>query len=473
MIEAVWMIARLAGGLASVFLAGYALFVLVTPGRAAFSPGERFSLAYGLGSLGLTLWMLALTFFQVPYSLGTIAAPWLAVVLAGAGPAWRRGWPREDGRAILRCGRGLVTLGCSLNFSRLERMFLLLLLAAFGFGLLRAALYPVWAWDAVATWGLKAKAFYLGRGLDFSRFEAHNYYPNLIPLLMSYLYFWLGGVQDSLVKAIFPLWGGAVAVLFYSLLRRLQVGRTEALGATTYLVLNGVTFLVHLFIAYADLALTFYQLAAAGLIYLWLRDEAPAGSGPLLVCCCGGLAWSKYEGWPLVLITFLAAGLTLVWLRPPRFWKRLLSLMVLGVGAWSFTLPWRFYVSLQGMQAGGDHIGGFYLHQLTAGAWQVLQALFWPPYFGLLWPAIFLSLILAGRDLWRTALIFLGLFIMGNLAALCLAYALVPASPAEFPLYVRATVDRLLLHVAPASALIFSAPLASRTTSPRWCGNFI
>ena len=77
-----------------------------------------------------------------------------------------------------------------------------------------------------------------------------------------------------------------------------------ALGAAAFLVLNGATFITHLFIAYADLALTYYQLAAAGLLYLWLREEAPAGSGPLIACMFGGMAWSKYEGWPLVLITF-------------------------------------------------------------------------------------------------------------------------------------------------------------------------
>ena len=46
-----------------------------------------------------------------------------------------------------------------------------------------------------------------------SKFEAHNYYPNLVPLLMAYLYFWLGGVADHLVQAVFPLWGGGIVVL--------------------------------------------------------------------------------------------------------------------------------------------------------------------------------------------------------------------------------------------------------------------
>ncbi len=105
-------------------------------------------------------------------------------------------------------GRLLVTFGLRSDFSRLEKLLLLLLLAAFGFGLLRAVSYPIWAWDALSTWGLKAKAFYLAQGLDMSRFEAHNYYPNLVPLLMAYLYFWLGSVADHLVQSRLPPVGG-------------------------------------------------------------------------------------------------------------------------------------------------------------------------------------------------------------------------------------------------------------------------
>jgi hypothetical protein len=461
MISETWMVLRLAAGLAFIEVTGYALLVFILPRQARFTSLERFGLAFGLGSLSLTLWMLVLTFFQVAYSLEMIIGPWVLLASPAGWLAWKRGWARQDGRALVAGGRFLVTLGQGSDFSFLEKLFLLLLLAAFGFGFFRAVSYPIWAWDALSTWGLKAKAFYLAQGLDMSRFEAHNYYPNLVPLLLAYLYFWLGSVADGLVKAVVSLWGGGIVVLFFSFLRRLGASRAQALGGAAFLVLNGAAFIMHLFIAYADLALTYYQLATVGLLYLWLRDEAPAGSGPLIACMCGGMAWSKYEGWPLVLITFLAAGLTLVRLRPPRLSRRLLSLVLMGSGGWFFSLPWKLFVGLQGLEVGGDHIGGFYLQQFLLGTWLVFKALVWIPYFGLLWPAIFLSFILAGRSVERTPVLFLGLLVAGNLAAIALAYGLVPASPAEFPMYVRATVDRLLLHVAPASALIFSVPLSA------------
>lgn len=70
--------------------------------------------------------------------------------------------------------------------------------------------------------------------------------------------------------------------LLYALLRRLDLSRGQALGVILFLATSGVTFITHLFIAYADLPLTFYALGAAGLIYLKLTEDAPSGSLPSL-----------------------------------------------------------------------------------------------------------------------------------------------------------------------------------------------
>ena len=52
MIEIPWMLLRLAVGLGSIEVAGYALLVLMLPRRSTFTPMERLALAFGLGSLG-------------------------------------------------------------------------------------------------------------------------------------------------------------------------------------------------------------------------------------------------------------------------------------------------------------------------------------------------------------------------------------------------------------------------------------
>ena len=90
----------------------------------------------------------------------------------------------------------------------------------------------------------------------------------------------------------------------------------SALGVTAFFGLNGITFITHLHIVYADLAFTYFALGALGLIYLWLKDIAPPRTLPLAALFFAGLPWSKFEGAPLAGTILLAAGLTLLWLRP-------------------------------------------------------------------------------------------------------------------------------------------------------------
>ena len=267
----------------------------------------------------------------------------------------------------------------------------------FLYALPRAALYPMWAWDAVATWGCKARIFYNTKGLDLICIDAHNYYPNLIPLLLSYLYFALGQVNDYLVNAIFPLWGALLLGLLYSLSTRLGLSRRSALGLTAFLALNGTVFIVHLYIAYADLPLAFFTLGGAALLYLWLADAAPRGSLTLAACFLAGMAWCKYEGPPLAATLILAAALTLVWLRPARWVRRLGQLSIPLAGLVVGYLPWRLFIVQQKLEIGADHIQGFYPHQMVQGIYYLLAGLVEPFYFGFLWPALALALILAGQ----------------------------------------------------------------------------
>lgn len=451
MIETVAALARLFLGLGAVFFLGYAWLTLLVPSPQDFTPGERAAFSFGVGTLGLTFWMLALTWWGIPFSLRLILGPPLVLAIIFL---------------LLPRGRAAVSQDLQglhfLPHAKLggwDWLFLGLLGGMFIYALLRATLYPMWAWDAVATWGCKARIFYSSRGLDLTCIDAHNYYPNLIPLLLSYLYFCLGQVNDSLAQAVFPLWGALLLTLLYSLAGRLGLRRGQALGLIAFLALNGTVFIVHLYIAYADLPLTFYTLGGAGLLYLWLAEAAPRGSLTLAACCLAGMAWCKYEGPPLAATLVLAAGLTLAWLRPERWLRRLSCLIAPLAGLIVGYLPWRFFIVQQKLEIGADHIQSFYPQQLVKAVFYLLAGLAEPFYFGLLWPALALAFIFAGKRLWRSPRLFLALFVVGNLAAILLAYAVAPTAAAEFPAYVRATLDRLLLHLTPVAALFLALSL--------------
>ncbi len=459
MIEPAVSVLRLLLGLGAVFFLGYAWLTLLVPRPRDFTCFERAAFGFGVGTLALTFWMLALTWDEVPYSLARILGPPLALAAALLlAPRGRRAL-REDVRA-LRVRPGITWRGW-------DWLFLGLLALVFLYALPRAALYPMWAWDAVATWGCKARIFYVSQGLDLTCIEAHNYYPNLVPLLLSYLYYALGQVNDSLAKVIFPLWGALLLGLLYSLAARLGLSRRRALGLAAFLALNGTIFIVHLYIAYADLPLAFFALGGAGLLYLWLADAAPRGSLTLSACCLAGMAWCKYEGPPLAATLLLAAGLTLIWLRPARWLRRLGQLSIPLAGLVLGYLPWRLFIIQQKIEIGADHIQGFYPHQMVQSLYYLLAGLANPFYFGFLWPALALGLIFAGQRLWRSPMLFLALFVGGNLAAIILAYALAPTSAAEFPGYVRATLDRLLLHLTPTAALLLALTLKDLFPTPK------
>jgi hypothetical protein len=455
MIDTGLALLRLLFGLIAIFFLGYAWLTRLLPQPRDFTFGERTAFSFGVGVLGLTLWMLALTWVGIPFGLGMILGPPLALAVIFLLTPRGRAALSQDMREFRFLPRK--------KLGSWEWLFLGLLGAVFFYALLRAALYPMWAWDAVATWGCKAKIFYTSRGIDLACIDAHNYYPNLVPLFLSYLYFCLGRVNDALVKVVFPLWGALTLILLGSLGMRLGLRRRQALGFAAFLALNGTVFIVHLYIAYADLPLAFYTLAGAGLLYLWLADAAPHGSLPLAACCLAAMAWCKYEGPPVAATLILAAALTLLWLRPPRWLKRLGYLSIPVAGLLAGYLPWRLFVIHQQIASGADHIQGFYPHQLAEAVSYLLVALAGPFHFGLLWPALVLAFIFAGRQLWRSPRLFLALFVVGNLAAILLAYGVAPTSAAEFPAYVRATLDRLLLHFTPVAALFLALGLKDMT----------
>jgi hypothetical protein len=458
MIETAVTWLRLLLGLGAIFFLGYAILTLLVPRPRDFTCLERAAFSFGAGALALTLWMLALTWWGVPFGFGRILGPALALaaVLLLA-PRGRRA-VREDVRAFQVRPR--------IELDGWEWLFLGLLGMVFLYALPRAALYPLWAWDAVATWGCKARIFYSTRGLDLTCIDAHNYYPNFIPLILSYLYFALGQVNDSLVQAIFPLWGALLLGLLYSLAARLGLSRGRALGLAAFLALNGTVFITHLYIAYADLPLAFFTLGGAGLLYLWLAGAAPRGSLTLSACCLAGMAWCKYEGPPLAATLLLAAALTLAWLRPAGWVRRLRRLSVPLAGLVLGYLPWRLFMVQQQLEIGADHIQSFYPHQMIEAIYYLLAGLVEPYYFGLLWPALALALIFSGKRWWRSPRLFLALFVGGNLLAIILAYAVAPTSAAEFPAYVRATLDRLLLHLTPVAALLLALGLKDLDPAP-------
>ena len=96
----------------------------------------------------------------------------------------------------------------------------------------------------------------------------------------------------------------------------------------------------------------------------------------------------------------------------------------------------------------------------------LLGGLLEPFYFGFLWPAVLLAAIVAGRRLWRSPTLFPALFIIGNLACRASGLRRGPHLRRRIPRYVRATLDRLLLHLTPTATLLLALGLKDLRGEP-------
>jgi hypothetical protein len=96
-----------------------------------------------------------------------------------------------------------------------------------------ALLFPIRFWDAIACWSLKGRAFFIDAGI-IPFFKSHDYqfahlsYPLYLPLMQTWIYTWMGKINENLIKVIFPLFHLSGLFIFYYLFRQ-KYGRVIAI----------------------------------------------------------------------------------------------------------------------------------------------------------------------------------------------------------------------------------------------------
>jgi hypothetical protein len=87
-----------------------------------------------------------------------------------------------------------------------------------------ALLFPIRFWDAISCWSLKGRAFFIDKSI-IPFYISHQYqfshlsYPLYLPLTQTWIYLWLGRINENLVKIIFPIFYLSVLFIFYYLFR--------------------------------------------------------------------------------------------------------------------------------------------------------------------------------------------------------------------------------------------------------------
>jgi 4-amino-4-deoxy-L-arabinose transferase-like glycosyltransferase len=314
----------------SIIITGYAVFRLFPGFKKELPPGEVLCLSFGLGvgCVGLGAFLLAL--FKCPLSLSSLVFFQAALVIFAALKL----------KKSFFCHCNASWYKQKISCSPLATLLLAIIVWEIVYVFLKASSLPFNAWDAWASWGFKAKVFFQERAFS-ARYCAgfpgfpHPDYPVLIPFVETYIYFFLGKIDEALIKLFCSFFYAATISLFYYQLRK-QFKVEFALGGC--LVLATIPNLVNAAsTAYVDVPLAFY--ITAGILYVWRYLKENDNFFLSLGVIFTGLGmWVKNEGFGFWAALVLACLLIYRLIKPEIDKKKFLSVIVL-IPALIY-LPW-------------------------------------------------------------------------------------------------------------------------------------
>lgn len=252
-----------------------------------------------------------------------------------------------------------------------------------------------WEWDYWAIWGLKARVFFLRRGIDWAFLQdrwnsfAHPDYPPLLPMLYDFVALFGGEWNDRWFGLINVAYAIAILLIVRQVVRE-ETG-SSLVAALTTLAASGAALTT--WVGIAEGVLIAYGAAAVLLIRRGLKSEGGDSlrQGAILL---GFAALTKNEGVSL-LVAVTIAGAVVSW---PR-WRSVIALWP----AWALAASWQVVKTLRHLQT--DLFEGAAATRAidqVRGAVKVWRALAEnPPDQPLFWIALIVALFFAGKRIVR------------------------------------------------------------------------
>ncbi len=325
---------------------------------------------------------------------------------------------------------------------------------------LRAILLPVEAFDAVAGWGLKAKAIFLAGNIptdfllnqNYRYYAYHPDYPLLVPLAQSYTCLFVQEYNDFASKLIFPCFLTGCLIVLYRACRRLSLSRSESL-AFTFLLGSVPYFSLQASAAYSDPILSFFFSCGAIYLYLWILMQH---TGDLLISAVllGMAGLTKNEGLVLSLICWLVLSLHLLLDKHRQkrmaYWKLwtyygLILLVIQG--------PWLIYRF--SLQVGNDVINRDAL--MASFTWMTLKRIvpilyhyqtqiFGPKNWNVVWIVFLGSLIYRFKRIFQCQVKYILLPILLTVLVYTSIYFI---TPRDVVWHLKTSASRVSLHFLP------------------------
>ena len=332
-----WLLAI--AGILLVMLLGFLLWEIATARKPDF--WESLAYAFPVGSGVTVIVMLLLAHFGQPLSRNRIMGSILFLIAAAI--LVLRGLRRPLSSATYH-GKG--------NHAKGKGILWWCLLGVLAFQIVLVALPIIQEralgdWDAWAIWGLKAKAFYVDKGVSGYLGNAQAYAfswpsrPCLSSLVEAFVYSSMGGVHESAARGVHVFWFVSLLWIFYIATRRVM-SRTSALFWT--LVLSAIPNLAFQSnLGLSNMVLGSYLFAAIAALDRWRRhrDIRVLAAAAVLL---GIAALCRDEGVPLAIILTAAVVLTAESLRRSGLRTIALQTTVLVLGTIVIKSIWTLIV---------------------------------------------------------------------------------------------------------------------------------
>lgn len=328
--------------------------------------------------------------------------------------------------------------------------------------------FRIFEWDAFSIWGLKAKVLFessLNPRPDYFtdvRFSfSHLDYPLLLPVLLTGGFAMLGETDDTTGKIVLPFLITAQICLAYTG-ARLWLGRLASLLITMLLVCIPLH-LARAGIGTADGPLAGFWLGSLVYLMRWMRtSDAP----DLLIMGLFVLftATTKSEGLPLAMLgTLIVIGIS----ARNRSWRPAIGFMAIawtGIGIW---LAWKAGIPRTDENYFGRLRPGIILENLARLGTiipMIAKSLVRVDRWGGLWILLPLLAVLGWRAFSERRTLWLWTIFLAHLMLYTLAYIITPWD--NLKALIDASLERLLLHIAPTAMLLVAAHWAE-CTPPR------
>ena len=427
--------------------AGWNILYIISFKKTGLYFWEKAFISYGLGVGFITLEMLLFYFLKMKFSVGLIIAPWLFLFLVNLMLYFKNGG-KKSALSLPNAGGNFklnIFLSCGIAIETIYAFF-------------RALVKPMEAYDAVAIYAIKAKALYLAGSIPGNFFTgtinlfAHPDYPLNIPLGETFIYLFLGSLNDQLVKIIFPLYFTGILGLLYFGIRRFAA-RTYAL-VFTFILATIPHFSALAANGYLDLVLAYYCFASALFLFFWFEDTSKIQFFLISAIMIALAGWTKNEGLMYCIINVM---LMLIFFLTGRS-KNTTRLNLIYFPSYIFiiliiSLPWlwiKMSAHLVNDEIQLSNLTPMYILSQYRRVWPIVyefqKHFFGPKKWNIIWLVFIFTLIVRFKNIFSKGAKYASLYIFFAFGGYILIYMI---TSANVTWHLSSTASRFLLHFLP------------------------